>query len=107
MSRWPVTLVAVQVAIGLSACGSGSKSVVIDHNVVQNAIEVGVAQQQHVLSIVTCPPGITAKKGVTFACTVTFADGKQGSVTVTGIDDQGNVRYSGLNGFVRGQLPKR
>ena len=89
----------------LGACG-GSNTFTIDHNVVQNAIEVGVAQQQHVLSIVTCPPGIKAQKGTKFTCTVTFANGTQAPVTVTAIDDKGDVRYSGLNGYVHGH-PRR
>jgi hypothetical protein len=90
------------VASGVIAACGGKGSVVIDHNVVQNAIEVGVAQQQHVLTVVTCPVGIKAKRGETFTCTVTFANGTQAPVTVTALDDSGDVRYAGLRGYVNG-----
>ena len=43
---------------------------------------------------VTCPTGITAKKGVRFTCAVTAADGTRGNVVVTGRDAQGGVDVS-------------
>ncbi len=86
----------------LAGCGAGT-GFVIDHSVVENAIEVSIAQQQHVLTIVTCPAGITAARGNRFQCTVTFANGSQAPVTVTEIDDKGNVRYTGLRGYVNGR----
>jgi hypothetical protein len=92
-------------ALILAACGGGSGAsagVVIDHNVVQNAIEVGVAQQQHVISVVTCPVGVKARKGQKFNCTITFASGRQAPVTVTALDDRGDVHYAGLRGYVNG-----
>ncbi|MGO9751015.1 MAG: DUF4333 domain-containing protein [Solirubrobacteraceae bacterium] len=101
LRRVAVTVLAPSAAALLSACGSAS-AVVIDHNVVQSAIEVGIAQQQHVLSIVTCPPGVKATRGARFTCTVTFADGRQASIVVTATDDLGDVRYAGLNGYVNG-----
>jgi hypothetical protein len=43
---------------------------------------------------VKCPSGLTAKKGETFECTVTGADGTSGKAQVTEKDDQGNVSVS-------------
>ncbi len=43
---------------------------------------------------VKCPSGLTAKKGETFECTVTGADGTSGKALITEKDDQGNVRVS-------------
>jgi uncharacterized protein DUF4333 len=43
---------------------------------------------------VSCPSGLTAKKGETFECTVTGDDGSEGKVMVTEKDDQGNVSVS-------------
>jgi hypothetical protein len=40
---------------------------------------------------VTCPKGLTAKKGATFRCRVVGADGSSGQVTVTERDDKGKV----------------
>ncbi|MEA2212859.1 MAG: hypothetical protein QOF83_2807 [Solirubrobacteraceae bacterium] len=97
--RW--LALAPAAAILLAACGS-SPGKVIDHNVVQNAIEVSVAQQQHVMTVATCPVGVRAKRGQTFRCTVTFGDGRQAPVTVTALDNRGDVHYAGLRGYVNG-----
>lgn len=43
---------------------------------------------------VTCPTGLTAKKGRTFTCTVTGVDGSSGKTQVTGRSDQGAVRVT-------------
>jgi hypothetical protein len=43
---------------------------------------------------VSCPGGLTAKKGKTFECTVTGDDGTTGKVNVTEKDDKGNVAVS-------------
>jgi hypothetical protein len=43
---------------------------------------------------VDCPSGLTAKKGKTFDCTVTGADGTTGKLTVTEKDSKGNVTVS-------------
>jgi hypothetical protein len=90
-------------AVALGGCG-GKDSVTIDHTVVEKGIEAGVAQQQHVLSTVSCPPKIVAKKGREFVCTATLASGRQVPVTVTATDDKGSVSYAGFNGFRNGRL---
>jgi hypothetical protein len=43
---------------------------------------------------VSCPTGITAKKGVRFTCAVRAADGTTGRVAVTGRDAKGSVDLS-------------
>ena len=87
---------------GVAGCG-GSSGFTIDHTVVQTAIAAGIAQQQHILTIVSCPPGMKAHKGGHFTCTVTFASGSQAPITVTELDAHGNVRYAGLRGYVNGR----
>ena len=101
--RLIATFAAAAGMAGLTACG-GSSGFTIDHSIVQTAIEVGIAQQQHTLAIVSCPPGIKAHKGGRFVCTVTFRNGSQSAVTVTELDDHGNVHYAGLRGYVNGRL---
>ena len=86
----------------LSGCG-GSGGFKIDPNVVENAIQVGIAQQQHVITIVTCPLGVIAKQGDHFQCNVTFANGSRAPVTVKELDDKGDVHYEGLPGYVNGR----
>jgi hypothetical protein len=92
----------VSAAGSLAGCG-GSTPFTIGHTVVQTAIAAGIAQQQHVLTIVSCPPGKKAHKGGHFVCTVTFANGSQAAITVTELDARGNVHYAGLSGYVNGR----
>lgn len=88
----------------LALAGCGDDPVIIDHGVVENGIEAGIAQQQRILTTVACPPDIEAREGETFVCTATLANGRQLPVNVTATDDKGNVRYSGFEGF-RGGRP--
>ena len=88
----------------VGGCGGGGGRV-IDHTVVEKAIEVGIAQQQHVLSIVTCPLGLHSRTGLKFTCEATLADGRQYPINAVARDDKGNIHYSGLPGFVRGRPP--
>lgn len=91
-------------SVGVAAlAGCGSSSTVIDHTVVQTAIEISIAQQQHVIAIVSCPKGIVAQTGRRFYCSATLASGRQLPITVTATDDNGDVSYSGFNGFVNGR----
>jgi uncharacterized ParB-like nuclease family protein len=92
---------ALVTALALSGCGSSAT--VVDHTLVEKAIEISIAQQQHVLSIVSCPKGLTAKKGLRFVCGATLASGKQLPISVLASDAKGNVTYTGFNGFVNGQ----
>lgn len=87
----------------LAVAGCGDDPLTLDHGVVENGIEAGIAQQQHILSTVSCPPDIEARKGRTFVCTATLASGEQLPVDVTATDDKGNVSYSGFQGFRDGK----
>jgi Domain of unknown function (DUF4333) len=99
-----IALAIAGAASGVAGCG-GSSGFTIDHTVVQNAVAAGIAQQQHILTIVSCPPGVKAHKGGHFVCTVTFANGSQTAITVTELDARGNVHYAGLRGYVNGRPP--
>jgi len=76
---------------------------VIDHTVVEKAIEISIAQQQHVIAIVSCPKGVVAAAGKHFLCSATLGSGRQLPITVTATDDKGNVTYTGFNGFANGK----
>jgi hypothetical protein len=69
--------------------GSGT----LDATRIEKAIEVGIAQQRHILSIAVCPTGVPRQAGKQFSCTVTTANGQQSRFLVTEKDDKGNVRY--------------
>ena len=94
------TLAGVGAAL-LAGCGSSSTT--IDHTVVEKAIEISIAQQQHVIAIVSCPKGIVAQDGRRFYCSATLASGRQLPIAVTATDGRGDVTYSGFHGFVNGR----
>jgi hypothetical protein len=81
--------------------GCGAKK--IDRAVVEKAIEISIAQQQHVIAIVSCPKDVESQRGKVFYCGATLGSGRQLPITVSVKDDQGNVHYSGFNGFVNGR----
>lgn len=87
--------VSAAVALLLAGCGGAAKTTVDQQNL-QTAIAVSIALHKHELSIVQCPKGVTASKGVRFTCTATLASGQQVPFTVTGLDDKGNVHYGGF-----------
>ena len=89
-----IWLLAIAGGIWLAGCGGSSTT--IDQQNLQTSIEVGIAQQKHMLSVVQCPKNIQASKGVTFTCTATLASGQQVPFTVTGLDDKGNVHFGGF-----------
>ncbi len=93
---------AVALILALTGCGDDD-SVVIDHGVVESGIEAGIAQQQHILTTVACPPGIEAREGRNFVCTATLASGRQVPVDVVATDNKGSVDYSGFEGFRDGK----
>ena len=99
--RLPLSLALAGAALAVAGCGSDA--VVIDHTVVETAIETSTLKQQHVFTVVSCPKGVVAEKGRRFTCTATLRAGTQVPVTVTAQDDKGNVHYEGFRGFTNGR----
>lgn len=80
----------VVLALVLAGCAKQ-----IDNSKAEKFISTSIAKQVGAdVKAVSCPTGLTAKKGDTFQCTVTGADGTTGKTTVTEKDDQGNVSVS-------------
>ena len=94
---------ALAVAAVLAVSGCGDSPVVIDHSVVETAIETSALKQQHIFTVVSCPTGIVAAKGRRFTCTATLRSGTQVPVVVTARDDKGNVHYAGFRGYANGR----
>ena len=85
------TVLAVAGAVLLAGCGATS----IDTAKAERFIKATVAGQVGAkVKSVGCPSGKTAKKGATFTCTVTGADGTKGDALVTERDNKGNVHVS-------------
>jgi hypothetical protein len=81
--------------LALTAVVLGGCSKTIDSPKAERFIAKSVREQVGAdVKSVSCPSDITAKKGDTFECTVTGADGTSGKAVVTEKDDEGNVAVS-------------
>jgi hypothetical protein len=75
-------------AVVMGGCGATG----IDDKKTEDYIAKRVREQVGAaVKSVSCPSGLTAKKGETFECTVTAPDGTTGKATVTEKDDEGRV----------------
>lgn len=84
------TLLLLPAVLVLAGCSKG-----IDEKKAEGFIKKTVAQQVGAkVKDVRCPSGLTAKKGETFTCTVSGADGSSGKMLVKEKDDQGNVNVT-------------
>ena len=80
------SLALVGGACALAACGDAT----IDDERGERFIRGVVAEQIGArVEAVTCPEDVKRKKGTTFTCAVTGADGSKGDVLVTQRDDEG------------------
>jgi Domain of unknown function (DUF4333) len=82
---------ALLAAAGLAACGKTT----IDTSSAENSISENIQKQlgQKPKSV-KCPSEIEAKKGGTFTCTVTAADGSKATIKATQTDDNGHFNFS-------------
>jgi Domain of unknown function (DUF4333) len=84
---WAALLLSVTIA--LAGCGSPA---VIDHKKAEAAFRKLVASYHDKQpTLVQCPAGIAAKKGATFECTVTIANGSRATVTEHILNDSGSL----------------
>jgi hypothetical protein len=90
---------SLAVAALTAGCGGDSKITTVDRLNLQTAIATSIAQQKHQIAVVSCPPGVPARKGQKFTCTATLASGRQVPFQVTAKDDKGNVHYEGFQGI--------
>ncbi|WP_354700971.1 hypothetical protein DSM112329_01265 [Paraconexibacter sp. AEG42_29] len=92
--RSPKTLV-LTAAVAAAALAAGCGETTIDADKAQKIIREEVAKQVGTtVKEVKCPEDEVAKKGDTFTCLVTGADGTKGDALVTQKDDEGNVRFN-------------
>jgi Domain of unknown function (DUF4333) len=84
----PVGLIAgLAAAVALGGC-STEIDAAKGEKLISKAVKAQVGAR---IRTVTCPEGLKARKGATFRCTVTGADGSKGDVVVTERDDKGKV----------------
>ncbi|MCA1682745.1 MAG: hypothetical protein LC685_01900 [Actinobacteria bacterium] len=80
-------------SVGVTACGTTEKAVVIlNTEKVERAIEGSILTQRHKHAQVSCPAGVHQKRGLVFACMAATKNTKTRFV-VTQIDKFGRVQY--------------
>jgi hypothetical protein len=93
-----IGLAAILLASGCSASaciGSGCGAGKLDTPKAERTIRTLVAAQTGAMvSRVACPHDVAEKRGATFTCTATGADGTTAPVLVTQTDGKGNVHIS-------------
>lgn len=80
--------VMVILAFSLAACGTVIDGDKAEKNLTKTLEGIGLEVKS-----VSCPSGMTPKKGDVFTCKVTAADGSKGEVKVREDDAKGNVTY--------------
>jgi hypothetical protein len=75
-------------ALAIGACGATTIDAKKGEKFIRGVVTEQIAAR---VKAVNCPEDVKTKKGDTFVCSVTGADGSRGDVTVTQRDDDGNV----------------
>lgn len=90
-------IAAAAVALALAGCGDDSekKPKILNTERVERAIEQSILQKRHLVSMVSCPPGVELDRGKKFRCTASYKGGRT-TFLVTQTDGRGGVRYVGL-----------
>jgi hypothetical protein len=81
-----IAVPAVLAAVGFAACGTTE----IDNKKAEDLINKAF-QSRGVQATVKCPSGVEAKKGKTYTCQITLANGKHATATTTLTDDKGHI----------------
>jgi predicted lysophospholipase L1 biosynthesis ABC-type transport system permease subunit len=85
---------AVLLAVGVTAAGCSSPKTLRSGDV-QEQIASSLSEQVGGDFSVTCPTGVPAQEGATFACTATdAADGTTVTIAVTASDDAGGFAWT-------------
>jgi hypothetical protein len=95
MNRAAVLAVpAALAAVFFAACGTTE----IDNKKAEDLIGKGLKSRGVQQATVKCPSGVEAKKGKTYTCQITLANGKKGTATTTLTDDKGHISGFQLSG---------
>lgn len=87
----PRLILLVPLLVAIAGCGSTTVDTEKGEKFISKTVEDQVGAD---VKSVKCPEDIPAKKGDTFTCVVTGADGTTGDAEVTQKDDKGNVAVS-------------
>ena len=98
--RLALAISGIGSALALAACGTA------DQSDLQNKIKSGLAKDGINVSSVSCPSGISLKKGTAFKCTVNYvASGQPKTATFAGEIVDSNHDFSGNLEGVTNQTP--
>ena len=100
MRRLALALSLPLLAITLSACSvsiGGSNK--IDHKKAEKFLRDNIHPP---VKSVSCPSGVKIKKGGTFDCTITLANGKSGTITLHMTNSSGHVEVSNSDFHLNG-----
>ncbi len=98
MRRLLTLLVAVFAMTAVTGCGDVSIDKGKAEDLARKVANSGTVK----LKTVTCPDGITAKKGASFNCDLVYADGAKGTITLQESDDKGSVHTATADIHVTG-----
>jgi hypothetical protein len=101
ISRSALLLPVVAGGLLAAGCGVSAGSTKIDHQKAEKLLLHGITGGTVKPKSVSCPKGVEVKKGGTFACVVTYADGAKADVTVHMTSDEGDVTVSPTDLHVR------
>jgi hypothetical protein len=85
--------------VALAGCGSTT----IDKGKAEKLARKAAGSGTVALKTVSCPSGLTAKKGASFDCDLVYADGTKGTITIHETDAKGNVQTGGTDIHIQGQ----
>ena len=82
------------VAIVVLAIAATSCTKKLDTSGLETKLKGALEQQLNTTGVaVTCPTDVTVKQGGTFVCNATDSTGAKETITVTQVDDKGNVKW--------------
>jgi hypothetical protein len=83
---------AVAAVVLVIAAASCTKK--LDTSGLETKLKVALEQQLNTTGItVACPTDVTVKQGATFICSAADSAGAKSTITVTQVDDKGNVKW--------------
>ena len=93
-------MLAMRHLLTIAACGALALALAacqktINSGKLEGKLKSGISKQYGVkIKSVNCPGNVKAKKGNTFTCTATSANGQKQTFKITQDDDNGHVHYA-------------
>lgn len=89
----PAVIAGIALAAALGGCGASSGTPRLNTSAVEHGIAHSILVQHDVNAVVTCPPSVARRQGLTFTCTAGLQAGRY-PVSVVEADGRGHVRWA-------------